>query len=258
MGASNTREPEIVAADLDSDVKTQRPTEEGVADVKPRVLTAGRISGVKRKALVAILSSDANIEGVATEQTQIEESNKVTLETEEGTILANKEIIADLSPVLAVAVTDCVEGTIPVQIDLKTLRVVLEFMNVLFEQKLYDSNVITDEEGVALNCLFSEKSPKETKPYFQTIYKEMFLAVDCLPLCKLLKAADYLNCKPLMDLCESELKKKLGECSSPAEVRQKFIIKDDLTSEEAAAINAEVFWAFAEKCSAETLTLIPA
>ncbi|KAJ3432330.1 s-phase kinase-associated protein [Anaeramoeba flamelloides] len=87
-----------------------------------------------------------------------------------------------------------------------------------------------------------ERRTDDIEPWDQT-----FCNVEQPILFELILAANYLDIKPLLDVCCKTVANLIKECRSPEEIRKRFKIKNDFTKEEEEEIRKENAWCLDEK-----------
>ncbi|XP_006402629.2 SKP1-like protein 11 isoform X1 [Eutrema salsugineum] len=89
----------------------------------------------------------------------------------------------------------------------------------------------------------SESSSSEEKEDLKKWDAE-FVNIDQSTIFDLILAANYLNCKSLLDLTCQTIADMIAACKNANEIRAKFCIENDFTPEEEAEVFKENQWAF--------------
>ena len=105
----------------------------------------------------------------------------------------------------------------------------------------YPLNSIFILQKVIEYCTYHSEHTEESEDVTDAWDKE-FAAVDDDTLFSIIKAANYLDIKPLLDLACKIVAAYIRECKSPQEIRRRFNIKNEFTPEEDEEVRKENTW----------------
>ncbi|KAF8117572.1 hypothetical protein N665_0009s0092 [Sinapis alba] len=153
-------------------------------------------------------------------------SNKITLTSSDGENFEIEEAVAREFEIVANMIEDdCASGSIPLaNVTAKDLSAAIEYCKTHVEAGSVENN--------------EEAADKLKK------WDEDFLAnYDNAMIFNLMLAANYLNCKGLLNLTCQKVADNIKDLQ-PEEVREIFKIENDFTEEEEAKVRSENEWAF--------------